>query len=251
MLSFERKRSSQPSSSKSATTDAHALADVGADAGRDRDVGEGAVAIVAEERVRQALVAVGVAVVGGLGSVADRLGRGVPDAVVRDEEVEPAVLVVVEEGRPHGPQRAVLGIARREAGLRRHVLERPVPAVAVEDVRPQAGHEEVGVPVVVVVGGGDAVLVALAGDPGSLRHVLEREVAAVPEEPVVELRVRLVEARHRGAVHDVDVEPAVAVASKRAMPEIMVSGWCRWGVRLGSTTMRTPDAFSSSKTTGS
>jgi hypothetical protein len=108
------------------------------------------------------------------------------------------------------PPRACRTRVRSGEPPRRDVLNVTSPS-SVEDVRPQSGHEEVGVPVVVVVGGGDAVLVALAGDPGSLRHVLEREVAAVPEEPVVELRVRFVEARHRGAVHDVDVESAVAV----------------------------------------
>ena len=56
-----------------------------------------------------------VAVVGRGGVAADRLRLGVPHAVVRDEEVEPAVAVVVDEGGGHRPQRAVLGVALREA----------------------------------------------------------------------------------------------------------------------------------------
>ena len=147
--------------------EAHALADVRADAGGRRHVGEGAVAVVAEERVRQALVAVRVAVVGRLRPVAHGLRRRVPHAVVGDEQVEVAVLVVVEEGGGHRPQRPVVGVALREAGAPGHVLERAVAAVAVEQVLAQAGDEEVGVPVVVVVARGRAELVALPRDPGA------------------------------------------------------------------------------------
>ena len=77
--------------------------------------------------------------------------RRVPEHVVADVEVEVAVVVEVGErrrgrivARPSSPARS------------RHVLERAVAAVAVERVGLQAGHEEVGMPVVVVIADGDA-----------------------------------------------------------------------------------------------
>ena len=49
---------------------------------------------------------------------------------------------------------------RRRARLRGHVLERAVAPVAIQGIGPPAGHEQVGVAVVVVVAHGDAVAVA-------------------------------------------------------------------------------------------
>ena len=217
-MSFATKRSIQPSWSKSATPEAHPLADHRPDAGGLRDVGEGAVALVAEQRVRQALVVVRVAVVVHPLRAAEGLGLRVPDAVVGDEEVEVAVLVVVEEGGGDRPQRAVLRVGALEARLRGHVLEGAVAPVAVEDVLAQARHEEVGPPVAVVVGGRHPVVVAVALHPGLLRHVLELEVPQVAVEAVPEGGVRLVEARHLRPVGQEHVEEAVVVEVEEGDP---------------------------------
>jgi hypothetical protein len=192
-------------------TDAHPLADVGADAGGGRDVAEGAVAVVVEERVRQALVVLGPAVVGRRRVAAAGIGGAVPDDVVGDEQVEPPVAVVVEEGGGDRPERAVLLVAAREAGGLGHVGEGGVAVVAEERVAAQAGHEEVAVAVAVVVGGDDAQVVAAAGDAGGLGHVRERAVAAVVVQAVPEARLVLLERLDRSAVHHVEVEPAVVV----------------------------------------
>jgi len=67
--------------------DAHAFADVAANTGGLRDVGEGAVAVVAVERVGEAGVHAGMAVGALAGARLDArgLGGGIPVDVVDDE----------------------------------------------------------------------------------------------------------------------------------------------------------------------
>ena len=79
---------------------------------------------------------------------------GIPDEVMADVEVEVAVVVQVGEGGRCRP----VAIAA-QAGPVGDVLERPVPAVAIEGVRSPAGDEEVGMAVVVEVADGHAVSV--------------------------------------------------------------------------------------------
>ena len=210
-MSLATKTSIRPSWSKSATPRPIPLPTTARMPDGLRDVGESAVAVVAEERVRESLVVVRVAVVVHPPRAAQGLRLRVPDAVVGDEEVEVAVLVVVEEGRRHRPQGAVVGVGVLESRLRGRVLEGSVPLVAVEDVLAQPGHEEVGPAVVVVVGGRDAVVVAVSFQPRLLGDVLELETAQVAVEAVPEGRVRLVEIGHLRAVGEEDVEEPVVV----------------------------------------
>ena len=125
---------------------------LGVDAGRVGDVLEGAVPTVAEERGRALFVA--------------------------DEEVEPAVVVVIGPDRGMG---ATDGAA--EARLGGDVGERPVAVVAQQGVAHRelpaaAHHEEVEPAVVVVVGLHDVDAADVAAQAGRRRAVLERPVAA-------------------------------------------------------------------------
>src|SRR6185436_20396485 len=72
------------------------------------DVLERAVAVVAIEHARRRLVVVGVAVraVAGLLLAAVAVPLEAPQDVTRDEQVEAAVVVVVEEPRARAPTRA-------------------------------------------------------------------------------------------------------------------------------------------------
>ena len=150
--------SGQPSPSRSAADGRHRIA-----AGDLRDarcvghVGEGAVAAIAIEQVgvrRQSLRAAvdrhafPEAVRAGAG-----LGRGgeIEAQVVGDEQVEPAVPVVVDERAAGAPTRP----GRGEPGRRGHVLESP-DAVAIQHVLPVGGDEQIGPAVVVEVARADA-----------------------------------------------------------------------------------------------
>ncbi len=99
------------------------------------------------------------------------MGRHQEAVVVADEEVEPAVAVVVEERRG-GAEPAVFRPRRRG-----DVAERPVAVVVQQMVRPQVSQVDIHPPVVVVVAGGDADAVAGGADAGPLGDVDEADRA--------------------------------------------------------------------------
>lgn len=128
--------------------------------------------------------------------------------IVRHEQIQPAVLIDVDEHRPDpGP-----GIPHlRPVG---DVLERPVTPVPVQLVLPHTGHVQIRTPVVVVVarrGGGP---VPRPRHPGPGRHVLEGPVAPVAVQPVRLPHHAGPRFRHplqRTAVHQKDVHPPIPV----------------------------------------
>ena len=105
-------------------------------------VGESAVAIVVEQEIgfRRVIQGAGI-VVGGVVSPVCR----VEFHVTADEEVHAAVAIVVQPGRTDRPAGDI------EARLRRDVLERAVPVIAVEDDAAVAADEQVHPAVVVVI----------------------------------------------------------------------------------------------------
>ena len=153
-----------------------------ADAGHQSDLLEGAVAVVAEE---------------------ERLNR-----IVGHVHVDESVSVVVRK-RDAQP----LARGRRDGRLRRHVGERAVAVVAIQDIRNRievvrvavrpvaglllpaitvlleapvevAGDEQVELPVVVVIEEARACAPATALDACAIRHVGKRSVAHVPVQGV-------------------------------------------------------------------
>ena len=145
--------------------------------------------------------------------------------VVPDEQIEPAVAVVVEEGGGNAPP------GTGGAGLGRDVGERPVPLVPVHLVGPEPRQVEVDRAVVVVVAGGHAHAVAARGDARLVRHVPEPQ-PALPAGPRLEIVAiqpvarRLPRGRRQewiavpepSALHQVDVEVAVVVVVEQAHP---------------------------------
>ena len=190
--------------------DAHALARHGAEAGLLRHVLELPVPEVVVQAVRDALVGARVAEDRAVGGRADPVDLRVPVGVVRDHEVEQAVVVVVEEGGAHREQVLRLLV---EAGAGGHLAERAVAVVVVEHVRAGVGDEQVRPPVVVVVADRDAVrdveVPALELRLG--RDLLERAVAAVAQQAAVVGGVGPGVLRQLAAVRQEDVEPAVPV----------------------------------------
>ena len=158
---------------------------------------ESSAAEVPVEEIGQSADVGGVAVVlPAVGGVAGEVRVVVH--VAGHEEVEPAVGVVVAEGRRSGPAVVPGGfplgrLAAREPGGLAGVLEQRVPAVP--------GAEEIEVAVVVGVADRHPHSVRLRRRrPGARRRLPETEIAEVLEEPV-------------GArpLHEVEVEVAVAV----------------------------------------
>src|SRR5205085_10282674 len=111
-------------------------------------VRERPVAVVGELRVWYAPIVVRMAV-GAMAwplLAAAPVGGERPVDVARDEQVEGAVVVVVEEAGAGTPAAAA------DPGALRHVGEGAVAVVAIQRVAAVAGDVEVGVPVVVVIG---------------------------------------------------------------------------------------------------
>ena len=155
------------------------------------DVGEGAVAAVAEQRQG----------VGELAEVAlapgEHPGVGVVE-VAHEDQVEEAVGVVVAPGAAHGAQVAA---GLDQSGGRGHLLEGAVAAVAEQLAGAVVAHVEIGIAVVVVVGGAGAV--------GPARGILHPGLGGdVDEAQAAEVPVQRVGADHAG---DVEVQQPVAV----------------------------------------
>ncbi len=140
----------------------------------DRDVLEGAVPAVAVQDRALPLVRLRRAV-GLVGAVqrAEEVLVQRPLHVVGDEQVQLAVLVVVEEGRA-GAEASAAG-----PGLRGDVGEAAVALVVEEPVAAEAGEVDVHPAVVVVVGGRAAQPVHRDVEAGPAREVRERAVTVV------------------------------------------------------------------------
>ncbi len=143
-------------------------------------------------------------------AIAAAAGRRHPGAIefeiVRHDEVEAAVAVVVEERASAVPARR-RGRQSRRSG---RVAKRAVPLVVVEDALPVVGDEQVAIPVAVVVGGAGRLAPAGVREPGVDRHVLELETAEI----AIEMSgggAAGAFAVERGTVCDVDIGKAVVV----------------------------------------
>ena len=143
--------------------------------------------------------------------------------VVRGEEVEAAVPVVVEKGASRPPA----GPRAHEPGPGGHVLELALAEIPVQAVLPVVGHVEVVAAVVVVVADAGPLPPAGALADRGRRRVLEAAVAAVAVE-VARGLLTLREALERRAVHQEDVQPPVAVvveegdAAARRLEQVLV-----------------------------
>ena len=177
----------------------------------DGDVGESAVAVVLVEDVGQAVEVVGGAVGGDLVDAALGGGFEVVVEVVDDQEVEQAIVVVIEPAGGDAPGFADGGDVPGDMGLDGDVGEGAVAIVVEELVVIDAGDVEVDESVVVVVSGGDAHGVAEAGEAGLRGDVGEGSVAVVVEEAVVEGGIGFVERWDLGAVGEEEVEQTVVV----------------------------------------
>ena len=136
------------------------------------------------------------------------IGCDRPVDVVGDEEIELAVVVVVE---PHGAG-GKSGIG--DAGFGGHIGKLAVAQIAEEMIRSEGGDVDVVVAVVVVVADGAAQPVHFDRESGLPGHVGERAVFVV----VIERRKRLAGLVFR-PIHGVDEEnvlPAIVVVVEKA-----------------------------------
>ena len=134
--------------------------------------------------------------------------------IVRDEEIEIAVTIDIEERAARAPQRGI-GAARV-----RDFAEPATTRIPIQRVRSDVGDIQVDQAVVVVVARACAHPVLAMADARGSGHVLKRSISAVPEQPMA---CALGDGWicERAAVHEKDVEPAIVikVEEQAARPE--------------------------------
>ncbi len=121
-----------------------------------------------------------------------------------DEQIEPAVVVVIE------PDRAGTPAWSRDTRFLRHVGEGAVAIVVIEDAASVLRNVEVWEAISVVIPHRNTHAIATPSHAGFLRHVGECAVAIVAIQRVAQGMRRLVEIAF-AAVDEVNVHPAVIV----------------------------------------
>ena len=215
---------------------AEALAWRRRDAGLRRDVGERAVAVVAVQEVRRGIeiVRVTVGAVAWLVLAAMAVLLEAPLQIAGHEQIEAAVVVVVEEPGAGAPS------VSRDPCTGRDVGERAVSLVAIEPVAAIAGDVEIREAVVVVVADRRAHPIDAVGgaaETGFLCLVHEGAVALLPVQAVPESRLRFVGSLSRRLrivnprpVREEQIQAAVVVdvehghAAAHGLEQVLVRG---------------------------
>src|ERR1019366_10748980 len=122
-----------------------------------------------------------------------------PVAVIRDEQIEAAVAVVVN---PTGPDRPQWPAPRNQLVQPRrlcHICKGAIAVVAIEVVRMNTGNEKIFVAVVVVITHCHTDAVAFALQPCFGGYITECAIAVVSIKAVPELRAGLLQRWQRRA----------------------------------------------------
>src|SRR5690242_4379838 len=165
---------------------------------------ERTITIVVKELHRLGTIHVGMAITG-----ANRVGAGLPVAIVGNEKVEVAVVVVVDPRCGNGP----IFFERRkvEAGFSRDVGKRAIAIVAIKLVAMDAGDEQILVAIVVVIAYGDTYTKSFSGETSLCGDIAESAVAIVAVETIPEFLSSFSERRKRGAINAEKIGPTVTV----------------------------------------
>src|SRR5438876_4811050 len=132
------------------------------------------------------LIGVAVSPVAGLVFAAINVGAEVPLHIPCNDEVEPAIAVVIYEGRACAPTAAT------DARLGSHIGESPVAIIVIKSVSAEVRHQKVSVAVVVVVAGCDSHAVQAPLQTSFLSDVGKGAIAIVVIQPVPETRIGFV-----------------------------------------------------------
>ena len=179
------------------------------------DIGEGAVAVIAVKRVWCAAIAertAGVYLQSTVFAGFELGGLGVEVEIARYEEVQIAIAVIVGKGGTGMPD-----VATTHPGASGDVGKASVAPVPVQDVRTEVGHEEIDLPVVVVVRRHTPETPAPARHTRFRGDIDEGAVAVIAVQMIGGfgggLALKLCQCR---AVHQVQVQPTVAVVVEPA-----------------------------------
>src|ERR1700730_3447683 len=125
------------------------------------------------------------------------------------EQIEPAVIVVVEPNRTGSPT------GRADTGFLRNVGKSSVAVVVIQNAFSVLGQVEIGEAVVIVVAHCGTHAIAPSGYACFLRHVAEGAVPIVAIESIAEWLIRIVEIA-TSAIDQVNIHPAVIVVVEKS-----------------------------------
>ena len=162
------------------------------------------------------------------------LASEAPVHVSCDEQIEPSVVVEIEEERRHAPSAAL------DARSLCHIIEPSVTVVVIERVCVVTRYVEIRETVIVIVAHRDTHAISTArhsADIGRSRHVGERSVVTVAVETICEavglayVGLGRHRRRHLRAVRKEEIEPAVIVvvqhrhAAAHRLDEVFLRRW--------------------------
>ena len=101
---------------------------------------------------------------------------GVEVHIAGDEQIEPAIAIIVAKGRPARP------VAQLHAGLLRGVGEGAIVVVVIEAILAEIGDEQIGPAIVVIVADGYSEAPAVVGHACFCRDIGKGAVVVVVEE---------------------------------------------------------------------
>src|ERR1022692_2222529 len=164
---------------------AHSLAADLADACGRRHVGERSIPVVVVKRVGKRGVVLGMAVGAHIRTgPAKRVLVDLPLAIVRHEQVQAAVVIVVEPAGGHRPHLLSVQHSPAHSGFFRNVGKGAVVVVMKKLISGHVGEEDVRPSIVIVISNGDADAIALALDSGFLGNIRESAVMVIVEKAV-------------------------------------------------------------------
>src|ERR1039458_8975670 len=150
-----------------------------------RHVRKGSIPVVVVKRIGKRGVILGMAVGAHIrtGS-AKRVLVDLPLAIVRHEQVQAAVVIVIEPAGGHRPH--LLSVQRSPAysGFVRNIGKGAVVVVMKKLIPGHIGEEDIRPSVVIVISNGDADAITLAFDSGFLRNIGESAVVVIMEKTV-------------------------------------------------------------------
>ena len=121
-----------------------------------------------------------------------------------DEQIESAVIVIIEPDRAGSPS------GGGDPCLLRYISEGAVTVVAVENAAPILGHVQVREAIGVVIADGDAHAITTTSNTGRFGDIGEGTVAVIAVERVAQ-RLRWSEDVAFPAIDEINVHPAVVV----------------------------------------
>src|SRR5450631_422008 len=137
----------------------------------------------------------------------DRVGAGGPVAVIRDDQVEVSIVVIIEPGGSDRPQFSSLSIGPAHTRRLGYIRKCAIAVIAVKRVPMNSNDVEILEAIVVVVANGDAHLISMARDAGFLGHVGKSSVPIIVVQAIEKTGICLLQRRQRSSVDAVEVGP--------------------------------------------